>query len=144
MMQGCQLLRIVCFEKPKIGFGTNIFCFWKFWLVKKKTNKQTKKRKQKNVAGLLKGTFGHTFVLLRTYIDEGDFVWYFDGREVHDTGDFVCVAREREKECLGQRLDSLSILESWQPCIMIADTNNGYVPHDSKDIGTAKCSNRPM
>ena len=46
------------------------------------------------------------YLLLRLHLYVGDFTCFtgFQGKDVCDAGDFICLVGEREKQCPGRRL----------------------------------------
>ena len=101
------LCEMIAMRNEKLAFTPSFFFSSNFDMRKKlKSKKKKKKKKGYQLAGTCR-TCRHThFVCAFTYIY---LRWCRkfcmpDGRKISDAGDFICLAGEREKKCLGRRL----------------------------------------
>ena len=108
---------LLCVRTKKILFAPSncaVLTFKKKWQAKKQntTNKKRTTKKFSHFSSLT-STSVHRFVWGRFYL-----LYSFHEKKVRDAGDFICLAGEREKSV--QAGDSISMQESWQPCVCIS------------------------
>ena len=114
--QCCQLLRIAWGENPGVR-NQNISILHPSNCAVLTLRKSDQKKKVCACFSF------RTFTNVHSYAEALVCFTAFHGRDVHDAGDFICLAEEREKQCPGRRLPlnegeltALKIIARYKQC----------------------------